>query len=389
MKLRTSDHSGSTVRVRRGQEVSIEIWENKSHDLLAMGRFTSSCEPLHVDCFGVWDGALFCQVSIQTPTNQEIDTPELEASIPPVPIVLESSVREPRAASTTHMPQGSLDEFLISRSRPSPSKTVTSAVSFLSNSPQECLEVSSDEEIIMSPSSSRLQERAKAYVLAINSRIEDHSCDPRTALMQQMKELDALTARLNGEKLPQSPLRLSDESPIASATCFVPPPDFTMLLSAPQLNAPSEETIVNLRKLRRRRQGSKSLVRRRRRRGVSQTYTMESLTTKTEEKESSFGCFLNPPVERSNSVSKIPIDEPSMLSLVSCPQILIPSPLPREGSPDLPEKPVFEGISTQRKKSMERARRNISTLRGSLLKDADRISAILRSTGQIDDEESS
>lgn len=389
VKLRTSDHSGSTVRVSQGQEVSIEIWEKQSQDLLAMGRFSSNCEPLNVDCFGVWDGALFCQVSIQTPTTQEIETPELEASIPPVPIVLESSVEEPRAASITYMPQGSLDEFLISRSRPSPAKSVASVVSFLSNSPQDRLEVSSDEEIIISPSSHRLQERAKSYVLAINSRIEEHSCDPRTALMQQMKELDALTSRLNGEKLPQSPLRLSDESPIDSATCFVPPPDFTMLLSAPQVNQPSEQTIVSSRKPRRKRLGSRSLVRRRRRRGVSQTYGPEFLTTKTEEKESSFGCFLNPPVERSNSVSQIQIDESSMLSIVSCPQVLIPSPLPREASRDIPEKRVFEGISAQRQKSIERARQNISTLRGSLLKDADRISAILKSTGQIDDEESS
>ena len=65
VRLRTNSTSGERVKCCLGQEVSIEIWNRKTIDLIAMGRLTISGKmSAEVDCYEVWDGGLFGSVTL-------------------------------------------------------------------------------------------------------------------------------------------------------------------------------------------------------------------------------------------------------------------------------------------------------------------------------------
>ena len=423
VRLRTSEGSGDRVMCRSQSEVSVEVWDKRTTELLAMGRTTLPSPPIDsvkVQCFEVWDGHPLATVTLR-----------IEVNPPTAPTVLESSVDSGRTSvQMNYTYKESLDEFLLKRSvhsaKPpvpqfSPMKSVESFVSFLSNHEKELddMVLSDDDDIIPSKpiptrvaplteppttsrrpsqSESKTQRLVDSFVQSLPSASLE---DPRSMLMQNMRELEEITNRLTGKTtVPDSvevePV-MSDESPIErnEFAQFVPPPDFTMLFKQP---------VMHTRSVSRPRRRKTSRARGIRARGRRNICSKEDegpleLSASLDTNEASVGLQrhcgsrshsvsnivpIATPEEPSVEVSQIPHSSLSVMSGVSrivirAPELVTTEPVVFTARKDPPL-----SLERQRKQSIERSRRDISTLRESLLKNADRITSVLRSTGQDD-----
>jgi hypothetical protein len=384
VRLRTSSNSGQRVKCLLGQDVSIEVWNKRTSDLVAMGRLTiSDRTSVEVDCFEVWEGGLFGTVILCI--TQAFDPVKLQevtqiAPLKPVLKTLPAIVIPAFEPSSTvrSLKEGTAEPILLEPSidsgrtsityeklfaKPIPvSNSVESFISFISND-----DVTGEEERqpavfrppplplvprISSPVTSEIEKKAQSYVRSLSEQLETSSVDARSLLFQNIQDLEDITARLTGiqpaavlkqppEQVDYSPVS-SDQSPISLDyhTEFIPPPDFSNLF-------------------------------------LRETHRPRSSRKKRKDKREEFKDSISDKKEISN-VPNQPHVNLSMISGIS------PIVIRREADEELAS---IEPISVKRKQSIEKARRNISTLRGSLLKDADQITAVLESTGQLSREE--
>jgi hypothetical protein len=355
---------------------------------------------LSVEVLDVWDGSSLGQVVISVISpERRIET----ACVPPIPMIkgLElgrSKEAEPTCPQSVKLAHKTFEDcmaqtgtsrslarpagiekaiqnsprkpFVSLRSESDPIKSsIESFVSFLSRSPevQDDFVLTEDETGPLedvSEAMSRIEEEAKAHVQSELSA----AGNAREMLMRKIAELDAITSRLEGRS-PEANLSLTpreDPQPIS----IVP----TSRSSADK----SKPTHAFIRRKQRRR-----LISRHRLRGISKSPSIEEVSTGCHTIFTTEDLPLHSSEVEENSFIVIPgpdlpphMDGRPLLSVVTTRAIAL---LPSESTCSQrtlvlqPFQPPAQSLSSKRKESIEKARKTISSLRKSFLKDADRI----------------
>ena len=404
LRLRTKTQvSNERVTGETDSDVAVEAW--KGSDLVGIGRKPSSIIPhlnatVPVDIWDVWQGNLLGKVLLSVDGVSTSPALILEPSLE----TARSSIQQVDSYRTIQP----LEEYLVKRNLPKPPPPRVSTekfVSFLSQSPYRKsedldLELSADEGescYSQSAASSRytdqqslsrtLEEETLANIQSELSTADDL----KSVLQQKILELDFITNKLTGT-VPSPPAEVKE----------------TKVLNEPVvIDFPAHPVVTDKRK--KIKQSVATITRRRRRRvwaslvgSLQQTDNSEMMermnqTDTPPQREMSVQNVDRITVSEepghvaelileSSSVSVLPpfTEAESRLGL-SMIQTSLVSFLPRP-----PPRPVVAEqvvrLSSKRKESIEKARKTISSLRKSFLRDADKMcSALSRSNSDDDD----
>jgi hypothetical protein len=347
-------------------DVALEAW--KGSELVGMGRKTGNVHEIpsevSIDVFDVWEGVLLGKVVLhvkKVADNEPASIPPL--SLPPVPVV---------------QPMKPLDEFLVTRNsirvprmergmqsspRPVeiPRTSIESFVSFLSRSPDRVddLMLTDDEQV--SEAISRIEEEAIAHVQSELSSARD----VREVLMRKINELDLMTSRL------ESGLGTIEPDPASRA---VIPEDILLHVessqvvdsrastTSPPAVAVKRTTLAAVRRKNRRRARSRIGA------ACRPDHILEGDTSLRPGRDPIPEVDTLRPSELIQ-IDPIEVPEPTVLRRLSVVSTIIQFKPTETAAPP--------SLSSKRKESIEKARRTISSLRKSFLKDADRMCAVL------------
>jgi hypothetical protein len=421
LRLRTrSEVSNSRVFGDTSSDVAVEAW--RGSDLVGIGRkspFVSdvpgSCV---VDVWDVWEGSVLGKVTLEIHDDCDVRMKELPCASsetittsinkPPVtkPIEILDDLKKSLITSLSQCSVGSqikpplAEKSIQSSPRKLPRDLTTvrtsseSIVSFLSESPNK-----QEEELRVSDDGSELDFNSKS---TFSSLFEDKKLasieaelamagDLREVLQKKMLELDIITQRLTGEEPSQA--REPMISPVEAKEV-----NDSRALS--MVDAP----VHGKSRIRKARMSS----RRRRRRDVVRYSSLIPEPSQSSE-VSSLGNIETPAIPAndvpemnetsedltdqpisslsySNSISMLPpktanlsVVRSSLVAIASGPKVVIEPTKPLVKPPLVSFEASSVRLSSKRKESIEKARKTISSLRKSFLKDADRMRSAIPS----------
>jgi hypothetical protein len=398
LRLRTkTEVSSERVSGNSGSDIAVEAW--RGSDLVGIGRKPANqiveipCQ-LKVDVWDVWTGSLLGNMTLGVEEPQVIGIKEGPSAYSET-ITLEPSLQPARSSIQsidTYSQTQNLEEYLVKRNvyqppapPPPPPRVRVSTetfVSFLSESPftrrdeaEIDLEVSSESEDEGNTTFSKtrmIEEEAIAHVETELSTADDL----KSILHKKILELDFITNRLTGdcgetgiEPVPQEISTGGVPGVVVSKrksgkTRRRPRRVFSFPKKNPAKAEPIEEESTPIVAQEEEEEDVKPLE------DVGELYHCSSIS------------ILPPEQEEPQSLS---IVQTSLISLYSGEPLSSRPMVQPPARPQLSDQGVVR-LSSKRKESIEKARRTISSLRKSFLKDADRMCRELSNPNSSQDE---